>query len=183
MTRKDQFKFASRVHRMIKDCYFKWNDPDGLTLKDGMLCRGNSSITENIEYIYSEDRVKNHRQELMDLCKILPKTALVSPESGKCLFIEIRYLDMLCELIEDGEAWKKQCITADHFCNLMSVSGLAALEPTTLDNGAFFTDLRIRADQLEADILESVEESRILGIDSELYKMLLEREHSEQREK
>lgn len=103
----------------------------------GKLCIGSSSFTEDMEYIYSSEAVISHKKELLDLCKFLPKLKAVAYKSAGT----ISYLDLLSDT-SDHETFKKQCIVADHFVNLLSIAGISLPRKFSKD-GIFFTDSEI----------------------------------------
>lgn len=103
----------------------------------GMLYHGSSSFTEKMEYVYSVESASSHKQELLDLCKFLPKLKTVAYKSAGT----ITYFDLLSDT-SDSETLKKQCIVADHFVNLLSLNHIALPRRFSKD-GTFFTDMEI----------------------------------------
>lgn len=90
-----------------------------------------------MQYVYSEKSAKSHRSELLELCAFLPKLkTVITGTTGT-----ISYLDLLTET-SDPNIMKQQCITADHFINLLSLNKIALPQKFSKD-GTFFTDVEI----------------------------------------
>lgn len=90
-----------------------------------------------MQYVYSEKNGASHKSELLELCAFLPKLqTVVTGSTGT-----ISYLDLLSET-SDPNIMKQQCITADHFINLLSLNKIALPRKFSKD-GTFFTDAEI----------------------------------------
>lgn len=121
--RRTQLKLSSKINQIMKDCVYKEDGNDG---SDIALLRGYSAQTKDVIYQYSISKAERYIPELLELCRMLPK---IKTRSEKFSFI-ISYADLITELTSP-DAQKKGFIVADHFINLLNLSGVGLSDEFT----------------------------------------------------
>lgn len=107
----------------MKDCAYKEDGNDG---SDIAIFYGYTPQTKDIQYTYSISKAEHYIPELLELCRMLPKIEATSKNFTGI----ISYADLITELTSP-DAQKKGFIVADHFINLLNLSGIGLSD--TLD--------------------------------------------------
>lgn len=128
--RRTQLKLSSKINQIMKDCAYKEDGDDG---SDIALLYGYSPLTKDVMYSYSIAKAQRYIPELLELCRMLPK---IEAHSENFSFI-ISYADLITELTS-ADAQKKGFIAADHFVNLLNLSGIGLSDELT-ENGKQIT--------------------------------------------
>lgn len=125
LDKKTHFKFSSKVNKIMKDCLIQDNLLDG---SDMFSAHGYTPLTKDNNYTYSMSRAQKHIPELIDLCKILP--IMKSNVEGSVGVIS--YTDLITEF-STADTQLKAFVVADHFVNLLNVTGIAPVTILTRD--------------------------------------------------
>lgn len=90
----------------------------GISIDDVYVSSGLSSVTKGNFYIFHKEKVLGHKQELLDLCKSLPKLkTIVTGTAGT-----IAYTDLLPDEKCTLTALRRYCIHADKFIGMLSIN-------------------------------------------------------------
>lgn len=114
LDKRTYFKFSSKVNKLLKTSFLGTEEPD--SSEDCAVLYGFSPYTKSKNYYYSKSIALRQKNELLDICKMLPKHDLVSGTAGTIL-----YTDMLSDT-SDPTLLKQQMDLADKFSHLLVVS-------------------------------------------------------------
>ncbi|MBQ8604530.1 MAG: hypothetical protein IJ410_06785 [Oscillospiraceae bacterium] len=128
MPEKEYIQFARTVTAILKDCFLAIEYPDkpaidiekDLNLNENEVdfSSGRSSLTKGNTYIFHKEKTLNHKQELLDICKSLPKLkTIVTGTAGT-----IAYTDLLPDKKTTLFSLKQYCMHADKFIGMLSIN-------------------------------------------------------------
>ena len=126
----DYLNFTKALKPIFKDCFLitEYPDKDYLLIEDNFdlsqenitVSSGCSSITKGNTYLFNKPKALTHKNELLQLCKSLPKLkTIITGTAGT-----IAYTDLLPDKQMDEFTLKKYCEFADKFIGLLSINGI-----------------------------------------------------------
>lgn len=128
---KDYFKFSRKLSQILEDCYLDTKYPGenykefesvyGHKYEEISFTKGASSLTEHNFYLMLTEATKKHKDELLEMCKSLPKLKTVITGTAGT----IAYSDLLPELKQSQNDFKASCEKADKFIGLLEINGIA----------------------------------------------------------
>lgn len=124
----DYLKFARTLTSLLKDCFLATEYPDkpainitkdlGISSDDVEFISGCSSLTKGNIYLFRKSESLNHKEELLQLCKSLPKLkTIITGTAGT-----IAYTDLLPDKKTTLFTLKQYCQHADKFIGLLSIN-------------------------------------------------------------
>ncbi|MBQ8604458.1 MAG: hypothetical protein IJ410_06420 [Oscillospiraceae bacterium] len=126
----DYLQFSRAVSKILKDCFVAIDNPNkepidlrkefDLSINEVTFTCACSTLTKENTYIFHKEKTISHKQELLDLCKSLPKLkTVVTGTAGT-----IAYTDLLPDEKCTLTALKRYCMHADKFIAMLSINGI-----------------------------------------------------------
>lgn len=88
LDKKTYFKFSSKAKKVISDCFLGTEFPKH-DIEDIFAASGFSPFTNKTTYYYSKKAAIDSQNDLLDICKMLPKEDIFERNSTEQLFIKM----------------------------------------------------------------------------------------------
>lgn len=127
---KEYFMFSKKVSKLLKTCFlravhsedepFRPMQDHGISAEETSAFKGKSSLTQNTRYYFNRIEALKHKEDLLEICRILPKLKAIVPDTAGT----ISYADLLPQGKHTTISLTKYCEHADKFIALLTINDI-----------------------------------------------------------